>query len=73
MNSSFCILDVHVCPNKNGPLVNFFYSNTAVPCMHIVQFSSMKFRFQMLIKFFVIHVGSFMSELFLTVFLAAFS
>jgi len=34
--------------------------------MHIVQFSSMKLRFLMLIEFLVVLVGSFMIELFST-------
>jgi len=80
MNSPFCIFDVivHGAPIKMFQCFiiiflitwNFaakiFYSNTAVPCMHIVQFSSMKLRFLMLIEFLVVLVGSFMIELFST-------
>ena len=68
------------CPNKNAPLQCFilisvttwnfeakiFYGSSAIPYMHVLQFYPWNFCFQILIKFLVVGVGSFMNDLFST-------
>ena len=43
-----------------------FYGSPAIPYMHVVQFYPWNFCFQILIKFLVVSVGSFMNDLFST-------